>query len=311
MKIVVGILLGIISTAVLAWPTQPITIVVPYSPGGVNDQIARFMQSDLESILKVPVHIENKPGSANAVAMNYVLNKPDNNHTFIVSMDDFIVGPLYKDSKLYQEFKAVNVVGTVPYLLYSGGNGTLANFKKQIKSNSTVNVGNNGINGGSHLWTSNLKSTLKINAISYKGSAPMITDVIAGHTEYGASSIASSYSMVKSGKLTPLMQSGSKRSATYPNVPTQYELGFKGPSAITWFAIFTRNTTSDTASKKFAEVARIIIANNPNIQEFKNTGMDISNLGYNESDLFFKQEIQHFERNKQSENSHGISGATK
>jgi tripartite-type tricarboxylate transporter receptor subunit TctC len=138
MKAVVGTLLGIISTAVLAWPTQPITIVVPYPPGGVNDQIARFMQSDLESILKVPVQIENKPGSANAVAMNYVLNKPDNNHTFIVSMDDFIVGPLYKDSKLYQEFKAVNVVGTVPYLLYSGSNGTLANFKKQITADSAL-----------------------------------------------------------------------------------------------------------------------------------------------------------------------------
>jgi tripartite-type tricarboxylate transporter receptor subunit TctC len=298
MKTIIGILLGIISTAALAWPNQPITIVVPYPPGGVNDQIARFMQPDLESILKVPVVVENKPGAANAMAINYVLSKPNNDHTFIVSMDDFVVGPLYKDSKSYQEFKAINVVGTVPYLLYSGSTGSLANFKKQIKNNSTVNVGNNGVNSGSHLWTSNLTSTLKINSIFYKGSTPMITDVVAGHTEYGASSIASSYPMVKSGKLIPIMQSGSKRSATYPNVPTQRELGFKGATSTTWFAIFTKNNTSDIASKRFAEAARIIIANNPNIQEFKNTGMDISNLGYNESESFFKQEIQQFENNK-------------
>jgi hypothetical protein len=298
MKLILGILLGIISTTVLAWPTQPITIVVPYPPGGVNDQIARFMQPDLESILKVPVVIENKPGAANAVAINYVLSKPNNDHTFIVSMDDFIIGPLYKDSKSYEEFRAINTVGTVPYLLYGNSTSTLSNFKKQIKNSNTVNVANNGVNGSAHLWLSNLKSTLKINPIFYKGATPMIADVMGGHTEYGASSIPSSYPMITSGKLIPLMQSGHKRSSTYPNVPTQYELGVKGPPTLTWFAVFTRNTTSDVASKKFAEVTRIIIANNPNIQELKNTGMDIINLGYDESELFFKQEVQKFESNK-------------
>ena len=265
----------------------------------MNDQIARFIQPDLESTLKVPVTVQNLPGAANAVAINHVMSKPNDNHTFIVSMDDFVTGPLYRNNTAYMAFKSINIIGTVPYLIFGGKTASVPKLKNQIDSGDTINIGSNGINSGSELWIKNLSSSLKFNTIPYKGSSQLITDVIAGHSEYGVSSIAAAYSMIQNGDLMPLMQSGTSRSVALPEVPTQAELGITGPPSMTWFGIFTRNDTPDSASEKFSATVSGIVAKNPKIQKFRNTGMDITNLNYAESDLFFQQQIKHFELNKQ------------
>lgn len=123
--------------------------------------------------------------------------------------------------------------------------------------------------------------------------------MIAGHTEYGISSLAASYQFVQSGKLIPIMQSGKTRSSTYPNVPTALELGFTGPTSTTWFGVFTRKDTSNQAVDKFSSAVGLIVANNKKIQEFKSTGMDIINLPSKPAEKFLNQQIQHFEQQKQ------------
>ena len=298
MKKIIALILTFITTTVFAWPTQDITLIVPYPPGGVNDQLARLMQPDLESILRVRVQVLNFPGAANSVAINHVMGKPNDDHTFIVSMNDFIVGPLYQNNTAYTNFKAVNIIGSVPYVMFGNSKASTEKLQRQIQQKATVNVGNNGINGGAHLWITNLKSPLTINSIFYKGSTPVLTDTMAGHIEYGVSSIAASYNFIQAGNLIPVMQSGQRRSTTLPKVPTQHELGFRGPDASTWFAIYSRKDTSDVAVNKFSASARLIISNNPYLQEFKTTGMNITNLGLAESDVFFKQQIQLFEASK-------------
>lgn len=282
-----------------AWPTREISLIVPYPPGGINDQIARIIQPDLEGIFKIPVTVHNLPGAANAVAINHVMHRPNDNHTFIVSMDDFVTGPLYQNSKSYMAFKSINIVGTVPYLIFGGRSATISKLAKQIENGQIVNIGSNGINSGSELWLKNLASSLKFNTVPYKGGSQLLTDVMAGHAEYGVISITAAYSMIQNGDLTPLVQSGKRRSVAFPEVPTQSELGLSGTPSIAWFSVFTRNDTPDSASEKFSTAVRVIIANNPKIQKFRNTGMDIMNLNYTESHLFFQQQIAHFELNKQ------------
>lgn len=299
MKKLITLLLLLVSTCVLAWPNKEITLIVPYPPGGVNDQLARIMQPDLESILKVPVQIKNMPGAANGVAINHVLGSTNDDHTFIITMDDFVLGSLYQGNKSYNNFKATNIIGTVPYVLFGGPNSSTDHFKQQIKNKQTVNVGNNGINGGAHLWGDNLTSKVKINPIFYKGSAPLITDVIAGHTEYGISSLAASYQFVQSKKLIPIMQSGKTRSLTYPDVPTANELGIKGADSSTWFGVFTRKDTSANATNRLSNIVKLIVANNSKIQEFKNSGMSLNNLTQDSANQFFVQQIQQFEQQKQ------------
>lgn len=280
------------------WPTREIALIVPYPPGGINDQIARIIQPELESVFKVPVTVQNLPGAANAVAINHVLSKPNDNHTFIVSMDDFVTGPLYQNNKSYTAFKSINIIGTVPYLIFGGKTATMTKFTNQILRGDTVNIGSNGINSGSELWLKNLSSSLKFNTVPYKGGSQLLTDVMAGHSEYGIISITAAYPMIQNGDLIPLVQSGNYRSAVFPEVPTQAELGLDGPPSMAWFSIFTRNDTPDSTGEKFAQAVRTIVAASAKIQRFQSTGMDVTNLNYTESNLFFQQQIKHFEYNK-------------
>ena len=301
MKKIIFFILTLLLTSLghAAWPTKEIILIVPYPPGGMNDQIARIIQPDLESVLRVSVTVQNLPGAANAVAINHVLSKPNDNHMFIVSMDDFITGPLYQNSKSYTAFKSINIVGTVPYLKFGGRSATASKLAKQIEHGQIVNIGSNGVNSGSELWLKDLKSSLKFNTIPYKGGSQLLSDVMAGHSEYGVISITAAYPMIQNGNLIPLVQSGKNRSAAFPGVPTQAELGLSGSPAMAWFGIFTRNDTHGSASEKFSDTVRVIVAENSKFQRFKSTGMDITNLNYTESNLFFQQQIEHFEHNKQ------------
>jgi tripartite-type tricarboxylate transporter receptor subunit TctC len=298
MKKIIALVLTLITSSVLAWPTRDITLIVPYPPGGVNDQLARFMQPDLESILRVPVIVKNMPGAANLLAINHVLNQSNDNHTFIISMDDFLLGPLYQNQKTYKDFVSTNIIGTVPYMFYGGANTSLTKFKEQIKNRATVNVGNNGVNGSAHLWTTGLISSLTINPIFYKGAAPTIADVVAGHSEYGVTSITATNKWIQSGRLNPIMQSSNTRNHLYPNVPTAQELGFKGPTAETWFAVFARKDTDTQALTIFGDRVRLIIANNVKIQAMRDDGMNLINLSGSSADAFYRDQITKFEKTK-------------
>jgi tripartite-type tricarboxylate transporter receptor subunit TctC len=271
---------------------------VPYPPGGVNDQIARFLQPDLESILRVRVTVLNLPGAANSVAINHVMNKPNDNHTFIISMDDFILGPLYQNQLTYKEFVATNIIGAVPFVFYGGADANLAKFKSQIKNRATVNVGNNGANGSAHIWTTGLESPLTINPIFYKGASQTITDVIAGHAEYGVTSVTATNKFIESGRLKAIMLSSAKRSHLYPDVPTAQELGFRGPPAQTWFAAFARKDTDPQTLKIFSDRVRLIAANNVKIQNMRNDGMDLINLSNQPANTFYTDQISKFEKIK-------------
>jgi tripartite-type tricarboxylate transporter receptor subunit TctC len=273
-------------------------LVVPYPAGGVNDQIARMAQPDLESILKVGVNVVNIPGAGNMNAINHVLARENDDHTFIVTMDDFITGPLYLNNNSYKKFVATNIVGVVPYAFYGNSNKNLTTLKQQLKNKQLVNVGNNGVNGGGHLFLSDLTGSLKFNLVPYKGSNPLILDVIAGHVEYGTSTLSAIKEQVDAGKLVPLMVSGDKRSTVYPNVPTMKELGFKNTNVKSWFGIFARQDTSKESVSKMSDTLSLIISNNYKIQNFKSGGMTISNLSGEDANKYYNKQIEHFETTK-------------
>lgn len=278
-----------------AWPTKEITIVVPYQPGGVNDILARHVQQDLEIKYRVPVVVKNLPGAGNAVAINSVLGSPNDNHTFILSMDDFIAGPLFQGTNTYKQFKAVTVIGQSPFIVFGNNKTSVAQFKQEIKEGATVNIANAGINGGADLWIKQLQSNLKFNPIPYKGTPPIITDTQSGVTKYGILSLSSPYSQIKNKTLIPIMVSSATRNPLYPDVPTFHELGFKGVRAGTWFAILTPLTTNSEATLSMSKAVQESVANNANIQEFQTKGLHLINLNLEKSNNFYNQEILRFE----------------
>ena len=289
------VLLLSISNVCFAWPTQTITVVVPYPPGGVNDQLARLFQPDLESIFQVPVQIKNLPGAGNSAAINYMMSHNDN-HTFMITMDDLITGPLSQQTRHYNNFKILTVIGQSPYVVFGGPTAGVDKFKNQIRQHKIVNVANNGLNGGAYLWTTGLQSPLTINPIPYKGGGPLMLDVIAGHTEYGVISLPAVHTQLQKGNAIPIMVSTRDRHPLYPLVPTYTELGFRGPPAVTWFGVFTRTDTSTTACEQFSNAVRLIVSNNTGIQQLTASGLSLTNLPTRSAEQFFNQQIKLFEQ---------------
>ena len=297
-KIFITIIFSFIANGCFAWPLREINIIVPYPPGGTNDQLARLLQPALEKKFKIPVVIKNMPGAANSVAIAYILAEKNDNHTFILTMDDFISGPLYQNRQSYKNFKAVTIIGAAPFLLFGNSKVTIDHFKNQIENHQNINIANNGVNSSAELWINNLKSTVTTTSIPYKGSAAIFNDVIAGITEYGVTTLGTATPFLKDNLIKPIMISSDTRNKLYPEVPTFKDLGFSGSDATSWFGIFTRKDTDDAATAQFSEAVRTIVKTNLTIQEFNSRGLNIINLNIINSEQFFSNEITRFEKTK-------------
>ena len=284
-------LVFLLPTLVLAWPSKEITFVVPYAPGGVNDQLARLIAPDVESILQVPVQVKNMPGAANAVALNHLINEKNDNHTFLFTMDDLILGN--RVSHNFEQFYPVTIIGTVPFMIVGNSKSSIKRFQQQIHNKQTVSISNNGANGSAAFWIDQLHTSLIINPIPYKGLAPELTDVLAGQVDYGVASVTGWHPYIQAGKLVPIAVS-TGRIALYPQVPSFRELGITGPLATTWFGVFARQDTDAEVVKKFSDTVRLIVKNNTKIQNLHETGMNIVNLDIPTSSIFISKEISRF-----------------
>jgi len=295
-NLILSIIFGIFASVAFANSKQEITIIVPYPPGSTNDRWARPLALDLEKRLDFVVTVKNMPGAANMVAINQVLNNTDKGYSFILTINDFITGPLFQDNNSYAQFQAVNIMGTLPFVVFGDKNSFQDKFKLQIQNHDTVNIGNNGMNGSAELWISSLKSLLNINPIPYKGGNPLISDVRGNQIEYGVMSIAGIYSFVKDGSLNPIMISSDRRSPAMPAVPTYRELGFKGSGATSWTGIFARRDMPKDMVKAVSMAVQESVMTDPLLQDFKNQGVHLINLDYIEAEKFFQNEISYYKK---------------
>lgn len=296
-KIILSIALALFSAGAIAWPTSPITLVVPYGPGGISDRLARIYQVELESRTKQPVTVVYKPGGTNAVAANYVMSIGNDNHTFLVTDTDFIAGSLNNNLNFHKQFTGVSVAFKWAYVVFGNDNASVTKLQKQIQKEKEINVANLGVNGGTHRWTKQLKSNLYINSVAYKATPAIITDVVGGHIEYGIFSVIN-FSQNSSLKLTPVMVSSETRNPSLKSVPTYKELGFVGSPGYGWHGVLARKDTDPSAIKKMSELITNINQSNETLKQFTNQGIDMINLSYTESVVFLDREIAKYNENR-------------
>ena len=279
----------LISASVLAWPTKPITLIVPYPPGGLIDKFARAMQKDFQGKVTVPVEVQYMPGAAIAVATTHVLNRPNDNHTFIVAEAGFVVGPALLGTNTYREFVPVSLIGESPYVMFVSGTGSDSKIRQQIKNQDTINV---GVANQGEIWLNDLKWPTKLNLIPYKGLAPMVNDVLPGHTEYGVLAYTGIGPSFNNGQVKPVLVFGDRRLPQMPTVPTASELGFSGNYTNNWYAVWARQDTDRVA---VAEMSKLV-------QDSTNTsfkdllGLTVLNYGPQRAAQYANREAQIFER---------------
>lgn len=233
------------SVAHAAYPERVITLVVPYTPGGVTDALARTVAKSMQDRLKQPVVVENRAGGGANIGAAMVAKAAPDGYTLLMgsAATHAINSSLYKKLTYdhVKDFAPIALVAEVPNILVVHPGVPANNVQELIVYGKNhpgkLNFGSSGAGGTIHLSGELFKSMAGIDMlhVPYKGSSPAVTDLIAGQTQLMFDSSVVPH--VRSGKLRALGVTSAKRSSALPDVPTIAEAGLPGYEATAWFGV--------------------------------------------------------------------------
>jgi tripartite-type tricarboxylate transporter receptor subunit TctC len=259
-KTALALIFVISSTTVLAWPTQPITIVVGFAPGGNTDIIARQLAPILSSKLGVPVIVENKPGAGSMIGTQFVARSKDG-HTFLMGTFANILGEFFYRNKIVDlrgeltPITIANYVATAP----NSKINSMADLITQVKLKpDNLSCASSGVGTSGHLACAMLAQSIgtKVNIIPYKGGAPAMIDVMAGHTDFLAINEALPY--IRDKRLKGLAITSEKRSSLAPELPPVSD-SLPGFDLVSWYGVFAPiSTPANVIAKLNTEIVAAI-----------------------------------------------------
>jgi len=252
-----------------SWPTKPIRYIVPFAAGGTTDILGRMVATGLSTALGQPVVVENKPGQAGSIGVAELARSAPDGYTVgggTVS-SHVINATLY--SKLpydpLKDFAPITMLATLPNMLVVHPSLNVNNVQELVallKANpDKYSFGSAGNGTSQHISGEMFKNATgtRMQHIPYKGSGPMIPDLLAGTIQMSFENITTAYPPVKSGKLKALAVTASKRSFMAADVPTMQEAGIPGYDISSWQAMYApAGTPKEIVARLHAEVARIL-----------------------------------------------------
>jgi tripartite-type tricarboxylate transporter receptor subunit TctC len=236
------------------WPSRPLRIIVPFSPGGVADNSARVVAEPLGQRLGQQVLVENRPGASGNIGTQQVATAAPDGYTLLLGFDGTMVINPHVFPKTgfdtLKDFAPVTKLGDATLILVAHAQSVpaknLAEFITMAKSMSrNWPYGTSGTGGTPHLAGEMLKQRtgLQLEHIPYKGGGQAITDVVGGQIPLVFTAIATAQQYVRAGRLTGLAVPGARRSAALPDVPTFQESGLAGFDVSSWVGIFAPAAT--------------------------------------------------------------------
>jgi tripartite-type tricarboxylate transporter receptor subunit TctC len=256
------------STWAQAWPAKPISLIVPFAPGGTTDVLARAIGQELSAVLGQAVLVESKPGAGATLGADFVAKAKPDGYTFLMgAVHHTIASSVYK--KLPYDFQKdlmpVSVVALVPNVLVVNPSVPARNVQELIAlakaQPGKFSYGSNGAGTAQHLIGSQFQTMggVDILHVPYKGSGPLVTDLLGGQINMSFDTITPVIQHIKAGKLRALAVTTSKRSAALPDVPSLDEAGFKGFNLGTWFGLLAPAATPQSIVERMhQEIAKIV-----------------------------------------------------
>ncbi len=263
-----GGLLPSMASAQDAWPSKSIRFVVPFAPGGSSEIVARSTAAELSRTLGQSVFVDNKPGAAGNIAMSEVARATDQ-HTLILghigtlAVNPYIFAKLPYDAN--KDFKPVSLLAKVPSLYVVHPDVPAKNLKEFIayaKSKpGKLSYGSAGNGSAGHLAFEYLKMTSEVFMlhVPYRGTGPMVTDLLSGRLDASAIGAAAIIPFIKAGKVRCIATGSAKRLAQLPDVPTVAEQGFPGFEMTQWYGMLApASITPAQMSKLSAETMKAV-----------------------------------------------------
>jgi tripartite-type tricarboxylate transporter receptor subunit TctC len=247
-----------------AWPSRAIRFVVPFAPGGSSEIIARATGAEMSRLLGQSVYVDNKPGGAGNVAMGEVAHAEDQ-HTLVLghigtlAVNPFIFAKLPYDPQ--KDFKPVSLLAKVPSLYLVHPDVPAKNLQEFValakKKPGQLNYGSAGNGSAGHLAMEYFKmaSGTFITHVPYRGTGPMLTDLMAGRLEAASIGAAAVIQFIRAGKLRCIATGTPQRIPLLPDVPTVAEQGFPGFEMTQWYGINAPANLPQAAIDKLADAA--------------------------------------------------------
>lgn len=267
-----------------AFPDKVITIVVPTAAGGGNDAMARVIAQKMAPLLGQSMVVENKAGANGSIASEFVARAVPDGHTILFGyVATHAMNPALQKLRYdpLADFEPVGLVGYSPTLMVvtsqlksSDAKAVLAHIKANDGKFSYASAGNGT---APHFAAELYKLNMKVNLmhVPYKGSAPAVTDTVAGHTQIMFPSLFTALPHVKSGKLHAVGVAGNRRSSALPDVPTLKELGVPGVDVTQWYGLFVPAKTPKAVVDKLNAALNKVLSDKDTVTRIEAQGADV------------------------------------
>jgi len=282
-----------------AYPTKPIRLIVPFTPGSASDVLARTVSERLSATWQQTVTIENRPGAGGVIATGQVAKAVPDGYTLIVVSAGHVVNALLYGNLTYdtlKDFRGVIPLASLPSVLVVASELGVNNLKDLVAlakaKPGALNYASGGIGSASHVSAEKFLAAAGIDAlhVPLKGAPDMVTEIIGGRTQFGFLPITAAIPAIRGGKLKALAVSSKARSTALNDVPTVGEAGLPAAEFNFWIALLAPSKTpADILSKLNHEIARSL-----QTQEMRER---LQNLGA-ESMLLSPTELDHFIRDE-------------
>lgn len=284
-----------------AWPTKPVKVVIPLTPGSATDVMARIVFDQVSQQLGQPFIIENRPGAGNSIGMNAVAKADPDGYTILANSSTHTVSPAVRATMpldTANDLSGIIPLGNMPVVIVFSpkkGYKKLSDFVDWAKANpGKANYSSAGAGNSSHLNGELFRLAAGFEAVHlpFKGAPEAMTEVIAGRSDFYFSPLVNALPLMKDGQLQALAVSNSTRASALPDIPTTVQAGYPNSEYNFWAGVFAPvKTPAPIKEKLYQEISKAL--QTPAVAEkLKNLGADPMPITSAQFDALVRKEIE-------------------